>query len=135
MTAFCDAAAQFHCANEDSGRRRQRRTMPVLFLMLSLFCMIAAASCVACEGGPKPSLAAVDEALSKHTLSSPVWDKAMELRAKMAELLSQNNASAAAATEAQIMDIMSLKRPGTRCRLWPHKRKPGPGHIVQAKPA
>jgi hypothetical protein len=85
--------------------------------MLTAFCMTATAPSLACLR--QPSLADIDDALSKHTLSSPDWDKAMELRAKMAEFLAQRKYRDAAAVEAQIMDIVGLKLERTRgCGRW-----------------
>jgi hypothetical protein len=79
--------------------------------------MISAAPGLACLH--QPSLADIDDALSKHTLSRPDRDKAMVLRTKMAELLVRRNYREAAAVEAQIMDIMGLKLERTRgCGRW-----------------
>jgi hypothetical protein len=116
MAVLCDPAAQFYWTNENSESLSRRRTIPALFLMLPVFCMIAAAPGLACRSNYRTSLAAVDDALSKHTLSSPSRDKATELRANLAELLAQGKRRDAAAVEAQIMDIMGLKWEGGKTR-------------------
>jgi hypothetical protein len=123
MTAFWNMAAQYNCVNENSGRSRRRRTIQALFLMLPVFCMIAATPGLACLH--ETSLAAVDDALSKHTLSRTDHDKAMELRAKLAELVAREDDRAATAVEAQIMDIMGLKLEPARggCGYWVPKSK------------
>jgi hypothetical protein len=80
--------------------------------MVPVLCMLAAAPGWGCLR--TPSLAAVDDALSKNTLSGADQTKAMALRERLADLLAQGNYRIARPVEAQIMEIIGLKLKRTR---------------------
>jgi len=101
---------------------RRSRTILELFVIVTVLCVFGADFCSACLR--IPSLATVDEALSKAELSSQNKAKALELRAKLADLLSQGDDRGARALEEQIMDIAGLKLiPVRGCSRWEPKGK------------
>jgi hypothetical protein len=100
--------------NSCGEKKMTFRTM-LMVPVLSLLTVIPSFGC-----WRTPSLATVDEILSKHKLSGSSQTKASELRAKLEVALTQGNYREAFPLERQIMDIAGLQLLASRggCGHW-----------------